>query len=62
MSALTVQELIDLLSTLDPHQRVVMSDLRFGDFDVTGYTGARLSEDNFKSDIRPILRLQKRSD
>lgn len=59
--AMTVEQLIELLHTCDPKQKVVMSDVRFGDFDVTGPVVNFLSEDNFVSDRRPILRLRKRT-
>jgi hypothetical protein len=59
---MTIRELQELLKKYDPNQKIVFSDLFFGDFDVTGDTGARLSEDNFNKDIRPIFRLEKRRD
>jgi hypothetical protein len=62
MNTLTIGELIELLQTFDPTQKPVFSDARFGDFDCVGWTGSRLSEDNFQKDFRPILRLRKRPD
>lgn len=59
---MTVADLKRLLSAFDDDQKLVFSDTRFGDFDLVGATGARLSEDNFEKDIRPILRLRKRVD
>lgn len=57
---LTVGEIVALLSALDQSQKLVVSDMYFGDFDVVGLTGTCLSEDNFTRDRRPILRIQKR--
>ena len=57
---LTVGELAELLRNLDQSQKLVASDVRFGDFDITGITGTRLSEDNFEKDLRPILRIRAR--
>jgi hypothetical protein len=59
---MTAKELIEILKTLPSDQHLVFSDVRYGDFDVVGDTGARLSEDNYVQDFRPILRLQKRKD
>lgn len=58
--ALTVAQLKELLKKFRPGQRLVFSDVRFGDFDLVGDTGSSLSPDNFTRDIRPILRLEKR--
>jgi hypothetical protein len=58
--ALTIGELAELLTGFDQSQKIVFSDMDFGDFDVTGFTGAKLSEDNFTLDRRPIFRLRKR--
>ena len=60
--AMTVGELRKLLEAFDDNQKLVFSDVRFGDFDLTGPVGASLSEDNWENDIRPILRLEKRVD
>jgi len=58
---LTVGELMQVLSLLDSSQKIVFSDVQFGDFDVLGPgIVGRLSEDNFQQDLRPILRLRKR--
>ena len=58
--AMTVGELRVLLEMYDSNQKLIFSDMRYGDFNLVGDTGARLSEDNFNEDIRPILRLEKR--
>lgn len=60
--AMTVGELRKLLEAFDDNQKLVFSDVRFGDFDLVGAVGAALSEDNWENDIRPILRLEKRVD
>lgn len=57
---LTVGELAKLLSTLDQTQKLVFTDVYYGDFDVIGAVGSCLSEDNFQKDRRPLIRLQKR--
>lgn len=62
VDALTVGELRTLLARFEDKQKIVFSDLHFGDFDLIGDTGARLSQDNFEEDRRPILRLRKRAD
>lgn len=59
---MTVRELQELLKQYGPHQKIVFSDMFYGDFDLVGDTGARLSEDNFNEDIRPIFRIIKRRD
>jgi hypothetical protein len=60
VKALTVRELIEVLTPLRQDQKVVFNAFYHGDFDVTHDTGASLSEDNFVNDKRPILHLQKR--
>ena len=60
--AMTVGELIELLQQFNTDQKLVFSDVYYGDFDLTGATGTLLSNDNFVTDFRPILRLEKRID
>lgn len=60
--ALTVGEILALLQTLPHHQKIVVSDVQYGDFDVVALTGTCLSEDNFIDDRRPIVRIRKRED
>jgi hypothetical protein len=62
MDPLTVKELIELLQKCDQKQKVVFSDVKYGDFDCVGSLGISLSEDNFVKDKRPIFRLAKRRD
>jgi len=62
MAALTVEELITLLQTLpDPKQKLVFTEMFYGDFDVVGLVGSCLSEDNFEKDRRPLVRLEARN-
>lgn len=58
--AMTVGELRSLLEQWESNQKLVFSDVRYGDFNLIGAVGANLSMDNFQKDIRPILRLEKR--
>lgn len=56
---MTIAALIALLQAQeDKSQHLVFSDVRFGDFDLIGSTGAYLSKDNFQKDRR----LKKRED
>jgi hypothetical protein len=60
LPALTVEQLIEILSELPREQKIVFSDVKYGDFDVIDGDISHLSEDNFVNDRRPILRLRKR--
>ncbi len=59
--AMTVGELAKLLATLDQSQKLLFTNTRFGDFDLVGVIGSCLSEDNFRLDRRPILRIASRN-
>ncbi len=60
--AMTVRQVIEMLEKFEDHQdqKLVFSDVKYGDFDLIGSVGSYLSEDNFQQDHRPILRLRKR--
>lgn len=58
--AMTVGQLMDALQKFNAHQRLIFTESTAGDFDLTEFTGAYLSEDNFEKDLRPIFRLEKR--